>query len=104
MPLSIPTYNPIASAARSMYVCMYAARRVSFPKFSRQFFDYFPKIIDTRPKIVDTFLKTLTIILNLLTLPVDSLSICVVEDRTARVPGMVSYSRCSCADVYRYKR
>ena len=77
---------------------------VSFPKFSRQFLTYFPKIIDTRPKIVDTFLKTLTIILNWLTLPVDSLSIVVVEDRTVRAPVMASCSRYSYADVYRCKR
>ena len=37
---------------------------VTFPKFSRQFFDYFPKLVDTLPNFVDTFLKKLTIILN----------------------------------------
>ena len=77
---------------------------LSFPKFSRQFLIYFPKIIDTRPKIVDTFLKTLTIILNWLTLPVDSLSIAVVEDRTAHAPVMASCSRYSYEDAYRCKR
>ena len=30
---------------------------MSFPKFSRQFFDYFPKLVDTLPNFVDTFLK-----------------------------------------------
>ena len=30
---------------------------LSFPKFSRQFFDYFPKLVDTLPNFVDTFLK-----------------------------------------------
>ncbi len=40
---------------------------VSFPKFSRQFFDYFPKLVDTLPNFVDTFLKKFTVVLNLLT-------------------------------------
>ena len=30
---------------------------MSFPKISRQFFDYFPKLVDTLPNFVDTFLK-----------------------------------------------
>ena len=30
---------------------------MTFPKFSRQFFDYFPKLVDTLPNFVDTFLK-----------------------------------------------
>ena len=30
---------------------------VTFPKFSRQFFDYFPKLVDILPNFVDTFLK-----------------------------------------------
>ena len=30
---------------------------VTFPKISRQFFDYFPKLVDTLPNFVDTFLK-----------------------------------------------
>ena len=37
---------------------------LTFPKISRQFFDYFPKLVDTLPNFVDTFLKKLTIILN----------------------------------------
>ena len=37
---------------------------MSFPKISRQFFDYFPKLVDTLPNFVDTFLKKLTFILN----------------------------------------
>ena len=34
-----------------------AQQRETFPKFSRQFFDYFPKLVDTLPNFVDTFLK-----------------------------------------------
>lgn len=30
---------------------------LTFPKISRQFFDYFPKLVDTLPNFVDTFLK-----------------------------------------------
>ena len=30
---------------------------MTFPKISRQFFDYFPKLVDTLPNFVDTFLK-----------------------------------------------
>ncbi len=31
--------------------------KMTFPKISRQFFDYFPKLVDTLPNFVDTFLK-----------------------------------------------
>ena len=54
---------------------------MTFPKISRQFFDYFPKLVDTLPNFVDTFLKKQTFILNQLTVSIDSLSIFVVEDR-----------------------
>ena len=30
---------------------------MSFPKISRQIFDYLPKLVDTLPNFVDTFLK-----------------------------------------------
>ena len=30
---------------------------LTFPKISRQFFDYFPKLVDILPNFVDTFLK-----------------------------------------------
>ena len=30
---------------------------IDFPKFSRQFFDYFPKLVDILPNFVDTFLE-----------------------------------------------
>ena len=43
---------------------------MTFPKISRQFFDYFPKLVDTLPNFVDTFLKKQTIILNQLTVPI----------------------------------
>ena len=35
----------------------FAISNMTFPKISRQFFDYFPKLVDTLPNFVDTFLK-----------------------------------------------
>ena len=78
-------------------------RTMSFPKISRQFFDYFPKLVDTLPNFVDTFLKKQTFILNQLTVSIDSLSIFVVEDRIAHVPEMVFDSRYSYEDACRCK-
>ena len=44
-----------------VYILILSIRRraikMTFPKFSRQFFDYFPKLVDTLPNFVDTFLK-----------------------------------------------
>ncbi len=37
--------------------CKFLHDFLTFPKISRQFFDYFPKLVDTLPNFVDTFLK-----------------------------------------------
>ena len=45
-----------AKSAKSVMSFFYKPL-MTFPKFSRQFFDYFPKLVDTLPNFVDTFLK-----------------------------------------------
>ena len=52
-----------AKSAKSV-MSFFCIGTMTFPIFSRQFFDYFPKLVDTLPNFVDTFLKKLTIILN----------------------------------------
>ena len=36
-----------------IHTSVYLGKILSFPKISRQFFDYFPKLVDTFPKKVD---------------------------------------------------
>ncbi len=53
--------NPHGCAILQSMQSILVVAPLSFPKISRQFFDYFPKLVDTLPNFVDTFPKKVDI-------------------------------------------